>query len=132
MKNLKQKLKAADRRRRKRDASVPASTPSPTAATSQPDVASLVSRAILGFVDGHQQATDTIVVAAIRSTLSGRAGSGELSAALMVKLEQILGREDVSTRAFRDALTQIQQMAADHKSEDDPLAFVHYLALLSA
>lgn len=130
---IRQKLKAADRRRQRRHSV--ASTPAASAneSGSAPiDVAGLVVAAILDHSHAlGSAARDVIVVAALNSLLRGTTPSGDQSKLLATELEQVAQRNDVPTRAFRDTLQQILAMATSHRDPRSGDAFLRYLAMLS-
>lgn len=130
--DLKRKLKAADRRRRRRPAkpavSAPAERPSAGA-----DATELITSAILSYVDDSSATVqDPAVVAALRSTLHGLVASGDQSGALCERFKQIAHRDDVDQRSYRVALKQLMDSAKEHQDPKDRQAFIRYLSLLSS
>jgi hypothetical protein len=126
-KDLKKKLKAADRRRQSRSAPV---APAPSKPT-QVDAVGVVSDTIVSFASEHAETTDAIILSVIRNILNGRDSSSELTAALKRSLDTAATTAGIATRAYRDALTKLQDLGKSHHTPDDRAAFVRYLSVLS-
>ena len=130
---LKQKLKAADRRRQRRQVDF---EPSPAAAISKGaarvDVAELIVRTILTHVSaGDGDARDVMVIAALNSSLRATTPSGDEAKRLAVKLNQIPSQPGVSMRAFREALQDLLSTASKHQDSRSGDAFLQYLSVLA-
>ena len=130
---LKQRLKAADRRRHRRQADVrPQDAVARTTATDRVDAADLIVRTILeGATGSRGEARDVMVVAAMNSALRGSTPSGDEAKRLAEALNQIPAEPGVSMRAFREAL---QQLLATASANHDPKrgdAFLGYVSMLS-
>lgn len=133
--SLKKKLKAAQRRRDRRPAAVAPATQSQSNRGSQPRVDPIerVTATILQYIDDcEDEVRDVIVVSAIRTCLNGSGAAGNQSGPLAERLERIARDETVGRRKFREALSQLRELAADHRDPKDTSAFIRYLALLSS
>ena len=130
---IRQKLKAADRRRQRRQAVAPASSASVNQTGSpQVDVTGLVVTAILDHAHAlGSSARDVIVVAALNSLLRGTTPSGDQSKLLATQLQQVAQQNEIPTRAFRETLQQILAMATSHRDPRSGDALLRYLAMLS-
>jgi hypothetical protein len=129
--DFKAKLKAADRRRRKRAATVVAPSP-PSHQASAVDVAGLVANVVLDTADDPgNDVRDKIVVSAFRATLKGLPASGDISGPLSKRLEALVNEDGVSRRGLRDALSSLLDMASEQQDPKDTQSFIRYLTLLA-
>lgn len=139
--SLKAKLKAADRRRKRRPSSIGASnsrviptstaTPSgqPLAATKDP--MDLIAKAIMDHAnDQSSSLKDELVTATLRGLLRGSNPKTEEAEALRDRLEKIPEREDISRRAYRNGIETILKIAQQHENQTVPDAFLQYLSIL--
>ncbi|QDT09682.1 hypothetical protein [Planctomycetes bacterium K23_9] len=137
-KGLKQKLKAADRRRRQRLAESsagksPSDVGTQTPAAARVDVVDLVTAEILRLADITRDAgQDVVVLAALRGCLVGKTPSGHASEKLFQVITQVADRVEVSTHAFRAAVKQLIETQKKHQDPNDPGAFVEYLRFMTA
>ncbi len=130
---LKQKLKAADRRRQRRQVDTqPRPVVASPASTSRVDVAELIVRAILEHVAANRSdARDAMLIAAIKSSLRATVPSGDDAKRLAEKLNEIPAMPGVSIRAFREALQQLLSTANANHDPRSGDAFLRYLSVLS-
>ena len=128
-KNLKQRLKASDRRRKRRgDSAGPNTTGESTvAATSSVDVMGLLVQSVLSC----KPARDSAVIAAIRACLRESTPNAEDAVTIANKLYDVREHEDVELSRFRSSLKQLSELASEHQDADNPLAFVAYLRLFA-
>ncbi|TWU49692.1 hypothetical protein [Rubripirellula reticaptiva] len=136
--NLKQKLKAADRRRSRRTASQADSSGAAiafcdddSASTNSVDVTGLCVAEILKM-NGKQSFRDSEVITAMRSCLNAGTPSSSEAQLLSQRLNAIGKRDDVSEKRFRDALQSLVKSGLDHRNEDNDSAFVQFLAVLAS
>lgn len=141
---LKQKLRAAERRRQRRQGeSPPSANSSPSAHASatevkkaldspSPDVMGMVVQTILQHSSEEAaDPRDAVVVAAMRSCLRATTPNGQDAKSLAEKLNAISTRPGVSMRAFRDALQQLLAVASANHDPRRADAFLGYLAVLA-
>jgi hypothetical protein len=139
--DLKKKLKAADRRRSRREPSqmgiapradeAGGTTVSDSASGNSVDVTGLCVEQIIKM-NGRKAFRDTEVIHAIRACLGGGSPTSSESQLLKQRLDAIEARDDVSTRRFRDALEMLLRSATDHRVADDDMAFMRYLIVLAS
>ena len=127
-KDLKSRLKASDRRRRRRP-----EQPAPRPSTPPPasvDVTGLLVEAIL--ID-RTVANDSTVVAALRGCKVGSVPQHQDARRLYARFQEISEREDVPQRGFVAAIDQLMNLASRHVRGSDQVdnPFVSYLALLA-
>ena len=126
---LKQKLKAADRRRKRRSPGT-AEKDFPTQRRSI-DVSGLIVSAILEHVHtSRSEVRDATVISAMRNCLKG-GPLGQPSLLMVERLERIGERTDVDPIAFRDALQQMLKLAYQFRDSKDSTAFVQYLGIVA-
>ncbi|NND99147.1 MAG: hypothetical protein HKN47_17660 [Pirellulaceae bacterium] len=140
--DLKQKLKAADRRRQRRmpqSGNSPAVGPNATSRsagpemTGLPDVTGLIARALVKLGMTHRDLVDSAAIAGLRGGLSSRRPTGSVSNAVFDEIQKISQRDDVTVRAVRGAIKDLLETASKHQSKgDDPKSFLNYLALLTS
>lgn len=138
-KDLKQKLKAADRRRKRRPAAANQgrSAVGSTSSASQPggslpvDVVGLVAQAILDVADRDSSITDATVVTALRCSVRLSEPSRGDAKTVLRALDVVAAQDFVPRRKFSKAAEQLIQMAVSHKaSEAEPSPFLRYLSVL--
>ena len=131
--DLKSKLKAADRRRRNRAAAVHPTKPLSSNPQSPPvDVAGLVVNVVLDAADDpSNDVRDRMVVSALRATMNGLASSGEVSGPLSERLEGLASQDGVTRRGLRDALSSLLKMASEQLNPKDSQSFIRYLTLMA-
>ena len=130
-KDLRSKLKASDRRRRRRQTSAGdsaiASGGVAIAAGTKPevDVTGVVVREILsvrGINDGS-------VTVTLRAIVRGAPPTGEVASKLYASISQVAARHQFSRRQVLDAAEQLLGMASPHQAGDD-FSFVNYLRVI--
>ena len=144
-KDLKQKLKAASRRRKQRVAVAAnsgatgnrlaqsessgsvAGSPSSNASV---DVMGLIIQAIVHHTNQAQDKSDAMIVAALRSNLKGAQPTGESAKRLNSVLVEISKRDDVKVSAFRKAIDGLLNSAAEHHEAKQANAFGKYLRMI--
>ena len=139
-KDLKQKLRAADRRRNRRPFAqaqrppagsapgvvVPSSVPVPAV-----DVVGLMAQVILDVSDRDLSITDASVVAALRCSIRLSEPSRDDTKKVLRALETVSGQESVPRRKFSAAAEQLITMAVSHQaSNSEPSPFLRYLSVL--
>lgn len=126
--DLRGKLRAADRRRRRRPAAEHSSVSGPTV-----DVPGLVVEAILRFRDGSQRFDDAIIIAALKACVRGIRPSSTQAATLFDQLQQLASREEVSPRALvRASHELLAQSNQGGRTSGQPNPFASYLAILTS
>ena len=133
--DLKRKLRASDRRRRRRSVdtsdNVTATTNVQSASTNV-DVCGLIVGTILDFADSCPGGTrDVVIIAALRGCLNSSTPSGEQSNLLYQRLDAIAGQGGVDMRSFRVGLSEVIDLAHRHQDSKNTQAFVRYLAVLA-
>ncbi len=130
---VKQRLKAADRRRQRRNIdSRPVSEAVTRTDKPRVDVVGLIANAILRHAESlGSEARDVIVIAALNSTLRASTPSGDDAKRLAEQFSAISSQSDVSMKAFREALQQLLSTANQHHDPRQADAFLRYLSILS-
>lgn len=134
--DLKRKLKAADRRRARRPAAAHETSSTGTAfadssSSTQVDVAGLCVAEILKM-HGRKQFRDSEVITALRAVLDGGTPSSSEAQLLHQRINAIALRDDVSPRAFREAVTGLEKTATTHRTPDNDGAFMRFLTVLTS
>ena len=132
-KDLKKKLKAADKRRKQRAesaASLPPAFPPSKPPPAKVDVTSLIAAALLEYAAGDSP-RDAVAVNALRNCLRGSLPAQGSARGLSIKINDLLSHSDVSVRAFRDGLQQLIDVATQHGARDIPDAFLQFLAVIN-
>ena len=138
--DLKRKLKAADRRRRRRGENVgsanatSSATNNSAASVSEPpvDVIGMIVTKTLGYVHtSRAEVRDSAMVSAMRSCLEATTPSGDQAKALQKCLEEVSSQPGVDVRAYRSALTRMLELARQHHDPKNANAFIGYLAILA-
>ena len=125
--DLKRRLRAADRRRQRRQVSGGDEVMSSRRSV---DVSGLIAAAILEYADSSgSEIRDATVVAAIRGCLTG-AGTGKQP--LTERLAGIAQRTDVDRRAFRNAMQQLLDLARQYQDPKNSSAFIRYISILAS
>ncbi|MGB7343329.1 MAG: hypothetical protein WBD20_03910 [Pirellulaceae bacterium] len=134
-KDLKQKLKAADRRRRQRlESAANQNRQVAFASPSKPkvDVVGMITIAILQHAeDATSGLQDVVASVALRSCLTGKSPSGEQSSLLWQSINAVAEQPGVSVYAFRKAVSQLLEVQKKHQDHENPSAFVAYLQLIA-
>jgi hypothetical protein len=130
--SLRQRLKAADRRRQRRQGFSQPAVATKHEPSAGADVTGMVVEEILDYVDSLDRgARDAMVINAIHSLLRSTTAQGEDAKRLGERLNQIPDRPGVSFRAYRDALQHLLSTAKSHQDPRSSDAFLRYLALLA-
>ena len=128
--DLHRKLKAADRRRRKRPTGGSGLAPA-TTATPPVDAPGLIVEAILHFRDGSQRFDDAIIIAALKACRRGIRPGGEQAAELFDQLQQIAAREKIPPRVLVRACDELLAQADQADQPSSQLnPFASYLSIL--
>ncbi|QDT06624.1 hypothetical protein K227x_50350 [Rubripirellula lacrimiformis] len=130
--DLKRSLKAADRRRSRRPRAVDSTGASAaqSSASNQVDVSGLL---VVDILAAHRESglRDSELVVSLRACLAASTPSQDRSQQLMQRLAQIENRDDVSPRAYREAVRGILATALQHRVADNDHAFMQFLTVLS-
>lgn len=144
--SLKAKLKAADRRRKRRPMTSDAPQGmSPRTASNPPsnqsnrsggnrrvDSTDLIVSTILHHVSERQRsAQDAFVISTLRSVLRGTPAGSDEASELRNRLDEIPSREDVDRRSYREGIKTILGIAQQQENQAVPDAFLQYLSILS-
>jgi hypothetical protein len=130
--SLKQRLKAADRRRQRRQGSTQPAVETQHASSANVDVTGMVVEEILHFVESLDRgARDAMAVSAIHSALRSTTAQVEDARRLAERLNQIPERPGVSVRAYRDSLQELLGVAKSHQDPRSSDGFLRYLALMA-
>ncbi len=131
--DLRAKLKASDKRRRRRHRLPTDQFPPEQAATAEIDVTGLIVAALLESASGHRGFADSAAIAALRGCSTGNAPSKPHSRAAFSNIQAIASRDQVSTRAFHRAIKSLLEIASKHQGTGShPECFLDYLTLLSS
>lgn len=125
-KDLRSKLKAADRRRKRR----PEATAAPVAPSPTIDVTGLLIERILD--DSETPRQDAVVLSALRAVLNQIPPNRPEPLELYQQILELQQREDVPARALRSAIEQLIAMANDQRQAGPGVAnpFISYLSLM--
>lgn len=144
--SLKAKLKAADRRRKRRpEVTAAPSTENTTRSshstssdnksstdTANHDPTDLITAAILKHVNNPQNsAKDAFVITTLRGLLRGSSPSSDEAVELCQQLENIALRDDIDRRKFRSSIENILAIAQQQRTNSVPDAFLQYLTILA-
>jgi len=129
--DLRAKLKASDRRRRRRVANHPQESQQQSR-TQQVDVTGLIVDALIGIARRDRGFVDIGAVVALRSCLTGNVPAGAQAQAAYTKIQTIAARDDVSSRAYHVAIKELLEIASKHQKLDDSASFLNYLAIFSS
>lgn len=138
---LKKRLKAADRRRSRRETAqannglandhLSGTAVSDSESGNNVDVTGLCVDEILKM-NGRKPFRDSEVVSAMRACLTGGTPSSSEAQLLKQRLAAIESRDDVTTRQFRDAVDTLLRTAATHRAADDDGTFVRFLSVVAS
>lgn len=132
---LRQRLRATERRRAARISAAPADQNAVAAdedRAQSTDVMELVVAALLARLGNLGATADAIALTALRAVKRGSLPQGADAAALCEQLESIAGREDVTPIRFRRAIDQLLELANQASVDGSPQGhFMEYLALLA-
>ena len=136
---LKAKLKAADKRRKRRPPTVPQQAMGERADTKELEQTStrinpmdLIASTILKHVNEPQSsARDVVVISTMKRILRGSSPVSPEEVVLSEKLSKIPERADIDQRKYRKGLEDILEIAGQQQSSSTPDAFLQYLTILS-
>jgi len=130
--NLKKRLKAADRRRNRRQAAQGSVVKT---APKQPQVrpADMIVELLVAYAQEEKSPSDIVVSSALRACSCGDLPSKEPARSLALKIEAVSRQPGVTARAYRTALKELAEAAKLHQGsqKDEPDAFLAYLSILS-
>lgn len=130
--DLKKRLKAADRRRNRRQAaqgSVIKMAPS-EASVSPSD---MIVDHLLAYASTAKSPSDIVARAALKACFRGDLPSKEPARGLAMEIEKVASQPGVTARAYTAALKELSEAAAQHQKsqKETPDAFLAYLAILA-
>ena len=136
---LKAKLKAADKRRKRRPSTVPRQAMGERADTKELEQTStrinpmdLIASTILKHVNqSESSARDVVVISTMKRILRGSSPVSPEEVVLSEKLSKIPERADIDQRKYRKGLEDILEIAGQQQSSSTPDAFLQYLTILS-
>ena len=136
---LKAKLKAADKRRKRRPSTVPQQAMAERADTKELEQTStrinpmdLIASTILKHVNQPESsARDVVVISTMKRILRGSSPVSPEEVVLSEKLSKIPERADIDQRKYRKGLEDILEIAGQQQSSSTPDAFLQYLTILS-
>ena len=130
--DLKKRLKAADRRRSRRQAAQGSAIKT---APSQPLVSpsDMIVERLMSYVSEDKSPSDFVATAALKACARGDLPTKEPARALAIKVEEVASQPGVTARAYRGALKELIEAAAFHggSQKETPDAFLAYLSILS-
>jgi hypothetical protein len=150
--DLKKRLKAADRRRNRRQATQGSATQGSAtqgSATqgsasqssaikttpSQPSVSpsDMIVERLMSYVCEDKSPSDIVATVALKACSRGDLPSKEPARTLAIKIQQVASQPGVSARAYRVALKDLIEAAALHEGnqKETPDAFLAYLSILA-
>ena len=129
---FKKRLKAADRRRNRRQA-VQGSTIE--TAPTQPSVSpsDMMVERLMSYVSEDKSPSDVVATAALKACARGVLPAKDPARALAIKIEEVASEPGVTARAYRGALKELIEAATLHKGsqQETPDAFLAYLSILA-
>ena len=136
---LKAKLKAADKRRKRRPSTVPQQAMGERADTKELEQTptrinpmDLIASTILKHVNQPESsARDVVVISTMKRILRGSSPVSPEEVVLSEKLSKIPERADIDQRKYRKGLEDILEIAGQQQSSSTPDAFLQYLTILS-
>lgn len=138
---MKARLKASDRRRKRRvrqptlsDESglhlrVDAGTDSPEIET---DIAGLLSNAALQTADRHRRIQDSSVIGGLRGLIAGAEPNGEGSRLVYHAMVHELDKAQIPPERRTTAAKEFLEIAKEHSGSDRPDLLLQYLSLITA
>ena len=130
--DLKKRLKAADRRRSRRQAAHgSAIKTAPTPSSVSPS--DMMVERLLAYVSEDKSPSDVVATAALKACDRGVLPAKDPTRALAIKIEEVASQPGVTARAYRGALKELIEAATLHKGsqKDTPDAFLAYLSILA-
>jgi hypothetical protein len=131
--NWKARLKATQRRRKKRGTAEPiANSPAPaTVASESVDVAALLIEAALRAADRHRSVRDAAIYAALKCLANGADASHESTAQVLEMMNQTLRGNGVDEADSRRAAKELCDVARGNLKPDQPRQLIQYFSLIS-
>ena len=140
--DLKKRLKAADRRRNRRQATQGSATQGSASQSSaikttpsQPSVSpsDMIVERLMSYVCEDKSPSDIVATVALKACSRGDLPSKEPARTLAIKIQQVASQPGVSARAYRVALKDLIEAAALHEGnqKETPDAFLAYLSILA-
>ena len=128
--DFKKRLKAADKRRKRRSAPGNAVV---VAGPVEPRIrpANLIANVLVDYADRGESPTDIVAATALRACLRGHLPAKDPARGLALEIEAVGKQPGVTPRSYRDAITELLDAAQLHVGEDSPDSFLGYLSLLS-
>jgi hypothetical protein len=130
--DLKKRLKAADRRRNRRQAVQGSGVNTPP---SQPSVSAsdMIVDLLMAYVSEEKSPSDIVAVTALKTCARGDLPSKDPARTLAIKMKEVESRPGVTARAYRGALKELIEAAALHQEsqKETPDAFLAYLSILA-
>lgn len=132
---LKSRLKASDRRRRRRDVGGSSSyPPAHTGATQtqpQVDVAGLLAEAALRLAERSPQVRDATIYAALNCLATQSTPKKEATAQVLDEMTKTFEASAIPPKDARRAARELCLIAKQNMSPDDADQFLRYLALIT-
>ena len=130
--DLKKRLKAADRRRNRRQAVQGSGVNTPP---SQPSVSAsdMIVDLLMAYVSEEKSPSDVVATAALKACARGDVPTKDPARTLAIKIEEVARQPGVSARAYRGALKELIEAATRHEGnqKETPDAFLAYLSILA-
>ncbi|HBV65224.1 MAG TPA: hypothetical protein DEF45_19625 [Rhodopirellula sp.] len=130
--DLKKRLKAADRRRSRRQAAQGSAI---KAAPRQPSVSpsDMMVERLMSYVSEDKSPSDVVAMAALKACARGVLPTKDPTRALAMKIEEVASQPGVTARAYRGALKELIEAATLHEGsqKETPGAFLAYLSILA-
>ncbi len=130
--DLKKRLKAADRRRSRRQAAQGSAV---KASLSQPSVSpsDMIVERLMSYVSENKSPSDVVATAALKACARGVLPAKEPTRTLAIKIEEVASQSGVTPRSYRGALKELIEAAALHEGnqKETPDAFLAYLSILA-
>ena len=128
--DLRAKLRASDKRRRRRARNVE----SPRGQQNQSadlDVTGLIVRALVDLAHRDAKFVDAGAVSALRGCVTGSAPASPQAQVAFAALQEIANGDSVHVRKFHVAAKDLLKIASDHRSREEPASFLTYLSIFS-
>lgn len=82
---------------------------------------------VLQWAQSSTGAVDQDLAGAVREILTGRSASSDAAAKLVSQLRSLGDHSDWSEREFRGAITELSDMAKQHRGTGDPTSLLAYI-----
>ncbi|MDB4695038.1 hypothetical protein OAF47_01085, partial [bacterium] len=129
--DLKKRLKAADRRRNRRQATQGSVV---TTAPSQPSVSpsDMIVELLVAYASEEKSPSDIVAATALKACARGDLPGKDPARTLAIKIEEVGRRPSVTARAYRGALKELIEAATLQQGsrKETPDAFLAYLSIL--